>query len=170
MHSFFLIKTVDFFRRLNRRFGIHKASFSVLNWLNLYFSEMGDNDTLIRRTRSKRYYLMSNGSVREEDNWEVTNYSFVVSQAIEYKKSTGTKPKKKSQRNVQRNVAEPRVTAEIRDMRAKINERSNRATRVYPSIDLDASAVPRPKKIKSKKQLGICLNTHHYSILFCIGY
>lgn len=116
---------------------------------------MDDNGTLIRRTRSKRYYLMPDGFVREEDNSEVTNYSFVISQAIEYKKTTVTKPKKKSQKNVQQNVAESRVNDEIRNMRTRINERSNRATRMYPSIDLDVSAVPRPKKIKSKKQLGM---------------
>lgn len=49
---------------------------------------------LIRRTRQQRIYEYPDGSREVEPNLAVTQYSFVLSQAIEYKKKRAVVPRK----------------------------------------------------------------------------
>lgn len=104
----------------------------------------------VRKTRSTRYYRTASGKLQKENNTEVTNHEFVIAQAIEYKKVRG----RRQNPAIHAINAGPKTTAEMRNARAKINERSSRPNRIFPAIDLSATAVPRPNKIKSKKQLG----------------
>lgn len=104
------------------------------------------DNKLIRKTRGMQYHQLPDGSIEAEPRIvNVTWHSFVISQAIEYKKPRKVK---KSPVKVIPIPDAPRCRAK----RATINERANRAVKVYAPINLDASSVPKPFKLKNGKQ------------------
>lgn len=122
---------------------------------------MAAGGIFIRKTRSKQYFQMPDGKIHDEDNSsDVTKHSFVISQAIEYSKKRKQHPK--IPKRAQQNVEIPKKNDAICSARSKINAKSDRATRVYPLINLNLSAVPKPTKIRSKKQLGKPKSTVFY--------
>lgn len=121
---------------------------------------------LVRKTRATRYYRTANGKLQKEDNKEVTSHDFVIAQAIEYKKVRG----RRQNPAIHAINTGPKTTAEMRNARDKINERSSRPKRIFPAIDLSATAVPRPNKIKSKKHLGKPRNPMRQCELPCSTY
>lgn len=110
---------------------------------------MNDNEVMVLRTRACRYLRDNEGIVKPiPNNLGVTEHSFVLSQAIEYKKRRTPKkplPKKPG------NIRVPNVTEQVRNERAKINRKANNAKRVMKPIDLNLTTVPKPIKIAQKK-------------------
>lgn len=113
------------------------------------------NRSFFRRTRGKHYYRMPDGTLRVVLNTEqVSHHDNVCRRPVEYtrpakKAPPKSKPKKKSPMPVRVRY----VTAAIRSARKKINQKARGATRVFPTIDLDASSVPKARLIRSRKQL-----------------
>lgn len=113
-----------------------------------------ENRELVRRTRKNVYYSTADGkpetSVLDKNN--VTEHSFVASKPIEYKKRTA---KRRASNQIAPEPAERAVhVAKSTAERLKVNKKASRARRIFPTINLDATAVPLPMKIKSKKRLG----------------
>lgn len=114
-----------------------------------------NNNELVRRTRSKCYYSSSGGDVKVVDNsFEATEYSLVISQPIEYTKRRVQKKTAPKPQPAQPCGQKPKITAKMLNARQKLNSISNRASKVFPSIDLDASSVPKPKPITTKKKMS----------------
>lgn len=111
---------------------------------------------LIRRTRDTRYYAMPDGTVKAVRNFAPpTEYSLVISQPIEYSKKRAPRAKKTLPTRAPTNEQGPsKITAEIRSAREKVNKLAAKATRVFPPINLDSTAVPKPKPLKTQKRLS----------------
>lgn len=141
----------------HKRAGI---SFTCFNWFFHCFALQyqapdmeANNNELVRRTRSKCYYSSSGGDVKVVDNsFEATEYSLVISQPIEYTKRRVQKKTAPKPQPAQPCGQKPKITAKMLNARQKLNSISNRASKVFPSIDLDASSVPKPKPITTKKK------------------
>lgn len=116
--------------------------------------EAKDNN-LVRRTRSKCYYSSSDGDMKVVRNsLQTTEYSLVISQPIEYTKRRVQKKTAPKPQTTQPCVQQPKITANMLNARQKLNSISNRASRIFPPIDLDACSVPMPKPITTKKKMS----------------
>lgn len=104
---------------------------------------------VVRKTRRMEYCEIRPGCIAALPNdRDVTEHSFVISQAIEYRKLRGprkTPVKRPSPR------PKPKI-ADARGIREMTNARAKRATKIFPSIHLDVSTVPKPIKIRNNKQ------------------
>lgn len=103
----------------------------------------------ILKTRRFIYDRLSNGRVvARPRNQNVTKHSFVNSRAIEHKKRA-----KKAKKSPVKVVAAPPKERRVnfRALRAAVNARAKRAKKVYPTINLDLSLVPKPILIRNKK-------------------
>lgn len=102
---------------------------------------------LIRKTRRMEYFEMEDGLIGARPrNKDVTEYSFVISQAIEYRKEKSPRAKRVP---AARPLPRP---ANSRAFRDAANARAERATKRYKTIDLEAITVPKPNKIRNNKQ------------------
>lgn len=132
-----------------------------------------------RRTRQNRYFTMSDGSVKAVRRQEirndlmVTEYSFVLSHPVEYKKNRAarsthpkcngkkTTPKKKA---TKKQATKKKATKKTPKDRASANVpamntdgptcSSEQYAREYRTIDLETSSVPKPIVVDTKERMG----------------
>lgn len=104
---------------------------------------------------SYRYYFSANGEVEAVVNeQQATKYSFVISQPIEYSKRRVFKKIPKKVEPVAVAAKKAKITANVLNARHKINNMAKKATRTFPTISLDASSVPMPKLVTTKKKMS----------------
>lgn len=118
-----------------------------------------DSRVLVRRTRQTEYYRQFDGKIVSADfNAEVTKNSFVNRRPIKYKKRSSKKttksPSKQSKPTTQKrthcqiriNVSSLPIPVHLRASRVQIDRPDERAVKVYPTIDLNITTVPKPTK------------------------
>lgn len=118
-----------------------------------------------RRTRETRYFNMPDGSVKSMPNeLLVTQHSFVLSHPVEYKKKRVNRaPKKAAPKKAAPKKAAPklkkkapaRVEADVEAINADGPEQ---LPRVYSTIDLESSSVPKPIAVVSQERMGMSKN------------
>lgn len=108
----------------------------------------------VRRTRKNNYYRKPDGTMEAEFlRSNVTDYSYVISQPIEYKKPRAARKtpskrfaKKSAQNRAQLNVPAFSIPTKFKGCRVNLVRIAERMPKEYPTIDLEKSMVPKPKK------------------------
>lgn len=132
------------------------------SYLKKYSKMNNYSPVLLRRLRNRRVFNHQGTRVVVHRKEQPTEYSLSVH--VQRRKPRAKAANEAPIQRDRNNEAgpsglNPPVDVHVKAKRAVVNRRAANAMRtgrVYPTINLDASSVPRPRKIKSKKHLSKC--------------